>query len=512
MRAIVRACLLLGPVIAIATPDAARAATVTAGTYPYAVAVDAVTNKTYVANRDSADVTVIDGITDTPTTVGVGASPYAVAVNAITDKAYVANFDDGTVTVIDGATNTAIATVTVGSAPSAVAINAVTNRIYVVNSSGSVSVLNGATDAVLATVVAGQVPWTAPAINTVTNKAYVPDTNSNDITVIDGSNVPSITTITDLPWAAAVNSVTNRIYVANYFSNSVTVLDGATDTAITTITDGTGPFALAVNSATNTAYVANYDSNTVTVIAGDNSFTTVAVGTGPSSVGVNQATNQIWVANFGSNDVTVIDGGTNQTATSPAGMAPLALAVNATTNRLYVANSGSNDATVIDGSSIAFVSVGMDVVTMLPGGGSLTFPEVSQGGSITVAASPDPPPHPGFRTGGTVYSIAATGVTSPAGFDITLHYTPGAIQPRIYQYVAGVWVDITIPGGVDTVNHTVTGHASAFSDFGVFGSEARSPIAAAPAASLGTLALALGAILAVARLQLGHGRRTAAGR
>ena len=50
---------------------------------------------------------MIDGATNTTTTVAAGTvRPYAVAVNPVTNKIYVANGGSGNVTVIDGATNT----------------------------------------------------------------------------------------------------------------------------------------------------------------------------------------------------------------------------------------------------------------------------------------------------------------------------------------------------------------------------------------------------------------------
>jgi YVTN family beta-propeller protein len=50
------------------------------------------------------------------TTVGVGMLPIAVAVSPVTNKIYVANIKSGNVTVIDGATNTTT-TVTAGTSP-----------------------------------------------------------------------------------------------------------------------------------------------------------------------------------------------------------------------------------------------------------------------------------------------------------------------------------------------------------------------------------------------------------
>ena len=46
-----------------------------AGTIPDAVAVNPVTNKIYVANYSSDNVTVIDGATNSTTTVAAGNTP-----------------------------------------------------------------------------------------------------------------------------------------------------------------------------------------------------------------------------------------------------------------------------------------------------------------------------------------------------------------------------------------------------------------------------------------------------
>src|SRR5437899_36581 len=80
--------------------------TVPAGTGPWAVAVNPVTNRIYVANYDNNSVTVIDGATNSTTTVAAGEYPIAVAVNPATNRIYVANYNSNDVTVIDGATNT----------------------------------------------------------------------------------------------------------------------------------------------------------------------------------------------------------------------------------------------------------------------------------------------------------------------------------------------------------------------------------------------------------------------
>jgi len=68
------------------------------------------------------------------------------------------------------------------------------------------------------------------------------------------------------PFAMAVNPVTNKIYIANAFSNNVTVIDGATNNVITTITVGAEPWAFTWNPVQNRTYVANRMGSSISVI------------------------------------------------------------------------------------------------------------------------------------------------------------------------------------------------------------------------------------------------------
>ena len=99
--------------------------------------------------------------------VGTGSVPMAAAVNEVTNRIYVVNYASSDVTVIDGASNRPIATVKVGLWPQQIAINTKTNMIYVVNThANSVSVIDGRTNTVAATVPADKGPW-AVAVNPV---------------------------------------------------------------------------------------------------------------------------------------------------------------------------------------------------------------------------------------------------------------------------------------------------------------------------------------------------------
>jgi YVTN family beta-propeller protein len=87
----------------------------------------------------------------------------------------------------------------------------------------------------------------------------------------------------------AVNLVTNQIYVANSNSNNVTVIDGATNTT-TTVAAGTFPDGVAVNPVTNQIYVTNQGSDNVTVLT-EQQVQSIPLTTAISTLPNNQTAN-----------------------------------------------------------------------------------------------------------------------------------------------------------------------------------------------------------------------------
>jgi len=322
--------------------------TISTGGYPIAVGVNGTTNKIYVANQNSSNLTVIDGATYSTTTVMTGTYPAGVAVNSATNKIYVAN-GNGSVTVVDGATNHTT-TISVGNDPIAIAVNSITNKIYVANYYGNnVTVIDGATNHTT-TVAAGRRPY-ALAVNSATNKIYVSDSGSEQVTVIDGAtNTASTVAVESTPQALAVDPFTNHIYVANYASGDVSVIDGATNSVVN-VTVGASPAAVAINSLTGHAYVANYGGGNVTVIdEATLATTTIAAGAYPTGIDVDPVRNKIYITNFAwSGAVTMIDGNNGSTSSVAVGRYPTAVAVNPVTRAVYVANSVGNSVSVLAG-------------------------------------------------------------------------------------------------------------------------------------------------------------------
>ena len=183
--------LLLGLNCALSQPAVAQTllADVAAGTAPVALALNSTTNKVFVVNQGSNNLTVLDGLTYRTVTVNVGLYPSAVAVNPSTNKIYVANTGDNTVTVVDGnSVNSPRATVPTGTSPVAIAVNQFTNKIYVANNSdNTVTAFDGYSNFGVAPIRVGIHPQ-ALAINPTTNKIYVANFGDGTVTVIDGTS------------------------------------------------------------------------------------------------------------------------------------------------------------------------------------------------------------------------------------------------------------------------------------------------------------------------------------
>ena len=255
------------------------------GTGPNGIAVNATTNKTYVANYGSGMVSVIDGNNNYAVhSVTVGNGPDDIAVNETSDTIYVTNYTDNTVSAIDGATEK-VTTILTGTGPRWLAVNPVTNRAYVANQDGTVTVIDGASDKATSIPVGSNLSLGQVAVNTKTNKIYVANNTpyKTGIAVIDGTTNAVINTVACSPsWGVAVNSATNMIYASNYTAGTVTVIDGSSNSAVV-LSAPSQPKSIAIDSAINRVYVASYLGSAITVIDGaSNQIATIAVGSEPA--------------------------------------------------------------------------------------------------------------------------------------------------------------------------------------------------------------------------------------
>ena len=361
------------------------------GIDPSDVAANPTTNRVYVANHGSKNVSVIDGATNSVIAmIKVGTRPRGVAVDPSTNRVFVSNETSNTVSVIDGATNSLITTVPVGNGPSGVGVDDITHRVYVTNLGTSISVGNtvsvidetpaGADEHnVIAIVTVGTGP-SSVGVNHTTHRVYVSNNGTsmvagNTVSVIDGdpisgtvNTVIGTVTVGNNPRGVGVNPVTNRVYVANGGTtavpgNTVSIVDDSTNPpGVTSVTVGSGPSRVGVNPTTNRIYVSNNfgPGTTVSVINGATGAilgSPITVGNGASGVAVNPTTNRIYVGNKVSDNLSVIDGASaSVTATVWIGSSPHSIAKSPDGSKAYVANQLSNTVTVINTATDAVVA------------------------------------------------------------------------------------------------------------------------------------------------------------
>jgi YVTN family beta-propeller protein len=239
---------------------------------PTDIAVNPNTNFIYVGRtvHFGGQITVIDGSTNAATAIGgVGSHPVSLAVNALTNRIYVANQLSNNVSVIDGTTNSVITTIGGFSSPVGVAVNPQTNLIYVGNAGGSnsLSVIDGATNSISTTIPLGADPFRI-AVNPLMNRIYASLNSTNSVAVIDGSSNSIVTSVSvgTTPLGIAVNPNNGRIYTANIGSNDVSIVDGLTNTVVSSVSVGANPVGVGVNAVTSRVYVTNSAANTVSVI------------------------------------------------------------------------------------------------------------------------------------------------------------------------------------------------------------------------------------------------------
>jgi YVTN family beta-propeller protein len=343
--------------------------TVQVGANPTGVIADPATHTVYVAdgggnsvsviNASACNAQVISGCGQVPATVTVGNGPLGLALNHKTHTLYVTNLGGNTVSVINAATCNATdtsgcwqtpATVTVGSGPASLAVDQITNTIYVPNSNGNtVSVINGATCNATDTSGCGQVP----AVVTVGSGAQ----------------------------AVAIDQTHHTVYVGNFNDGTVSVVNMATCNAANTsgcgqapatVTAGSGITDLLVDPAFGTLYVANTFDGDVSLIstAACNAQHTsgcahaapaTPTGSLPIGVSLDPLTRTLYVANQDDSNVAAIStAACNATTTSGCRPRPPAMAsgfnagsvaADPSTGTVYATSQNNGTVSVLNGAT-----------------------------------------------------------------------------------------------------------------------------------------------------------------
>lgn len=214
------------------------------GARPYFAGLNTTTNKVYVPRTAPHDVAVINGndpnipITDPAVPkIPIEVPGTGVAVDPTTNKIYVARPDYKDIAIIDGNTNGVVGQIAGHDVVStALAINPATHRLYAANP---------------CTAPSGQ-PYCTPN----------PDTPyENTVSVIDTQSATEMfklgAGIGIDPGNIDVNPVTDKVYVTNHATNDMSIIDGPTSGVIARVAVPGIPSGITHDPATNNIYVLN---------------------------------------------------------------------------------------------------------------------------------------------------------------------------------------------------------------------------------------------------------------
>ncbi|MDE3055628.1 MAG: YncE family protein [Verrucomicrobiota bacterium] len=235
----------------------------------------------------------------------------------------------------------------------------------------------------IATIAVGNNP-SGLAITPNSRFAYVANNNNNSVPNGDSVSVLNLTyntlqqTIHDSsfngPYTVTINSAGTRAYVTNSNSTTVTIIDIATNRVIGIIDGLDGPSGFAITPDGKYAYVNNYggpitgsgngrtvqvvDLNTNTIVGGP-----LVVGIAPAALAITPDGAYVYVisyidGNLGTGTISIIRTSDNSVALNAIRgfSGPFAIAITPDGEYAYVTNFGSNNFTPV-GTTISIVSL-----------------------------------------------------------------------------------------------------------------------------------------------------------
>jgi uncharacterized repeat protein (TIGR01451 family) len=336
------------------------------GQQPDGVDVDPGSGIVYVANFGSNTLSLVNGPTNTLlVTSTADGEPSMVVHHPLSHKVYVTNHGAHTVGVYSGDSGELLKSIPVGGGPYGIALDPVRDRLYTANREGpSVTVLDTNSDTVIGHIPMECVPYIVAA-NPSTGRFFPVCAETQQLHVFDGE------TLTWLSWlpvgrgageGVAVNPVSNRIYVANSNDDTITVVQdlGPVGSPTPVPTATTTPTTTPTPPGFHEIYLplVTYSVSPVThTIPPGRALGETAAGTGPvQSLSVHPRTG--WLYAISEEPLT---GGGMLTVTDPAsglvlaramtGGQPRGMALDPVAGQLYVASWEPGRVTVIDAHS-----------------------------------------------------------------------------------------------------------------------------------------------------------------
>jgi len=348
--------LLLVILLLKSTPAQYLEATIPVGHLPADVLWNPTSNKVYVANTESYDVTIIDGATNAVIgTVPVPANSYLADLcwNSVENKVYCTSTDPDWLNVIDGAGDSLLHRVRMRGGPTYMAYNATMNKLYVTCFDDyMVRVYDGAADTLVAEVWLGDLNFPHTLFwHPVSNRVFCTTWgNADSVMVVDCAleQVVERREYGQQPFTMCWNPVNGLVYMQSRYA--IYALTPTGDSVVATL-DGwardlcTVPFPNKLYASGRHPGLDVIDCDTHTVID------SVAAASGV--LVCDTVRGKVYMAGDNWRCVSVIDARADTLLLSIPLLpgAPRSIAWNSTNGRVYVADDGADVVYVIRDSS-----------------------------------------------------------------------------------------------------------------------------------------------------------------
>ncbi len=234
-----------------------------------------------------------------------------------------------------------------------VAFNANAQKAYIPNTGdNTVSVIDLTSNTVVATIPVGASPY-GVSVSKDGSRAYIGNFNDNSISVINTATntVVAIIPLIDQPYGVCVSPDGSKVYVALNQISNVSIINTISNTVTSTITVGNNPQCLSVSPDNNTLYVSDGLDNSVSVVNTNTKLVvaTVPVGGTPTGITVTPDGTKVYVVNQDDNTVSVINTANNSViATVPVGVNPYSIGIGIDGISVFVPNIDDNAVSVIN--------------------------------------------------------------------------------------------------------------------------------------------------------------------
>ena len=227
-----------------------------AGNDPEQVDISLDGSRLYVANEDTAQVSVVDVKTGSiVATAKVGEEPEGVTLRPDGKVVYVTSEEDGDVAAIDTATNTVLTRIPVGHRPRAIGFLPDGSRAFVtLENDAAIAVIDSQRHVLVQTIQLAD-PASTPrprpmgiAVRADGTMLYVTTGSFGQLFLIDpAKNQPAGSlAVGQRPWGVGLAPDGKTVFTANGPSNDVSIVDVTTQQVVKKIPVGTRPWGIAV--------------------------------------------------------------------------------------------------------------------------------------------------------------------------------------------------------------------------------------------------------------------------